>query len=179
MQNLPMELREKILLAYADDRDTKKVLRQVCKYFQQILPLERACCIIVGMIAWAINEFVSSDARYVEINNVIIQTDDDDDLKAVIRDALTSGDKVTIEFNVRHVQIGEFFAMSDRCKELFFDATYAMGKAFPGSALTGSVEVNEPIILRSGYDFDRCLEISIFDAQIGAVWLDEFVLKFE
>ncbi len=179
MQNLPMELREKILLAYADDKDTKKVLRQVCKYFSQVLPCMRACCIIVGMIAWAINEFVSSDARYVEINNVIIQTDDDDDLKTVIRDALFSGDKVTIEFNVRHVQIGDFFAMSDRCKGLFFNATCAMGKAFPGSALTGSAQVNEPIILRSGYDFDKCLEISIFDAQIGAVWLDEFVLKFE
>lgn len=178
MQNLPIELREKILFDYADT-DTKKALRQVCVYYREMLPLECAYCILVGMIAWAIYEFLETDAVFVEINDVIIQTEDVEDLKAVIRDALVSGENIIIEFNVRHARVNEFFDMADRCKMLFYDAAYTMGKAFPGSNFSGSLQANEPILLKTVYDFERCFEINVYDSRAGTMWLDQFVLKFE
>lgn len=180
MQHLPIDLQETILSHYADTATTKKVLRQVCRYFRYGLPLNCAYSIMTGLIAWAISEFISSDADFFQVNDVIILTDNADDLKEIIRDAMESGEKFTIEFNVSHDNVCEFFASSNRCKAVFLRAAYIIGQLFPGSSLSQCPYIYDPIILKTGFDFERCVEINVVDSKpLGVHWLDEFVFKFE
>ena len=177
MQNLPIELREKILFDHADI-ETKKVLRQVCTYYRHMVPMQCACCVIVCAVVWVVQEFLLYGAEYLLVNGVEILTRDEGALEVVIRDVLMCGDRVEIEFIVSHRNITGFFEVADTCKRLFYNSVRAVGGILAGSSFSGTLEINEePILLRTVFNFERCMEINVYDPQ--SFWLDHFVVKFE